>query len=148
MSIVLRFLLHVVLPTLVGTAVYVGWRTTDLLVFRWIEFLHLEILVFRPTFGLPELLLYSLPDGCWVYAITSWMFLIWNRFVHWVWIGLILAVGAEFGQLFGLVQGTYQTLDVLFYVGGFVLAGVLNEKAPLVDHCVIHHGNPCVGKHE
>lgn len=132
MNTTVCFLLHVVFPTIIGTAVYIGWRSTDLLVFHWIEYCNLTALVFRPTMPLPEWLLYSLPDGCWVYATTSWMLLIWKRFVPWVWVGLILAVVAEYGQLFGFVQGTFQTLDVLFYVGGFVLAGIFNEKTPLV----------------
>ena len=132
MNTATRFLLHVVCPTFIGTAVYVGWRSTDLLVFRWIEFCNLTAFVFRPTIALPEWLLYSLPDGCWVYATTSWMLLIWKRWVPWAWVGVALAVVAEFGQLFGFVPGTYQTLDVLFYTGAFVLAGAFNEKTPLV----------------
>ena len=135
-----RFFLHVLLPTAVGTCVYVGWRLTNLLVFRWIEYCGLQSLVIRPTISLPEWLLYLLPDGCWVYAITSWMMLIWKRFTAWTWVGVVLAVGAEYGQLLGLVQGTYDTLDVVFYVGAFILAGALNEKAPLV-----HRGPACNG---
>jgi len=143
MHILARSFLHVLLPTFVGTCIYIGWRSTDLLVFRWIEYCGLQSLVIRPAIKLPEWLLYSLPDGCWVYATTSWMLLIWKRFSVWIWVGVVLAVGAEYGQLLGLVQGTYQSLDVIFYVSAFVLARASNEKAFLVYNGVGCDGFPC-----
>lgn len=141
MKKIVRFILHVVVPTAFGTSVYVGWRSTNLLVFEWIDYFALNAFVFRPSIVLPDWLLYSFPDGCWVYATTSWMLLIWNRFVLWTWIAVLLAASAEFGQLLGLVQGTYQTLDVLFYLGGFVLAGALNEQTHMVSVSNTCHGD-------
>ena len=138
MNKISRSLLHVVLPTALGTIVYVGWRSTDLLVFQWIEYFGLNAMVLRPNVVLPDWLLFSFPDGCWVYATTSWMLLIWGRLNQWTWVVVILAVCAEFGQLLGLVRGTYQSLDVLFYLGGFILAGAFNEQTHLVcvrDSC-------------
>lgn len=141
MNILVRFSVHVIFPTAIGTCIYVGWRSTDLLVFRWIEFCGLTGLVIRPTLALPDWLLYSLPDGCWVYSATSWMMLIWNRLVPWTWVAVLLAVSAEYGQLFGLVQGTYQSLDVFFYLAGFICAVILNaKKTSLVDDSNPHHG--------
>lgn len=128
-----RFLIHVVLPTALGTCVYIGWRSTDLLVFRWMEFCGLNYLVLRSTMTLPDWLLYSFPDGCWVYATTSWILIIWKRFNFWTYLAVVLAVGAECGQHVGIVQGTYQTLDIVFYIAGFILAGMFNEKTPLVS---------------
>lgn len=147
MSTTARFLLQVVLPTAIGSCVYVGWRSTDLLVFRWIEYFGLTAFVFRPTVVLPDWLLYSLPDGCWVFSATSWMLLIWNRWVPWTLIPVILAVSAEFGQLLGLVQGTYETLDILFYLLGFFLAGIRNEKTRMVIVCNSCDGDLGAGQH-
>jgi len=132
MTTFLRFTLHVVFPTALGTCVYVGWRTPDLLVFHWIDYCGLNSFVYRPTVALPEWVLFTLPDGCWVYATTSWMLLIWQRLVPWAWLGVILAVGGEIGQFFGYVQGTYQTLDIVFYIGAFIIAGAINAKTPIV----------------
>lgn len=140
-----RFMVHVVLPILIGASIYVGWRSTNLLVFRWIEFCGLSEFVVRPAVELPEWILYSLPDGCWVYSATSWMMLIWNRPVPWTWVAVVLAVAAEFGQLLGVVEGTYQTLDVLFYLLGFTFAVVFNAKTSLVDDCDCDHGILGVG---
>lgn len=127
------FLLNVFLPTVVGTAVYVGWRSTNLLVFKWLEIVGLTGFVMRPSWQLPEWALYSLPDGCWVYATTSWLLLIWGRITVWAWLAVIMAIGSEFGQLMGFVPGTYQTLDVIFYSLGFLLSLVTYEKTSSVN---------------
>lgn len=147
MQAVPRFLVHVIMPIAIGTCVYLGWRTQDLLAFRWIEYCGLSSFLVRPAIALPEWILYSLPDGCWVYATTSWMIMIWKHLTPWTWVAVVLAVVAEFGQLLGIVQGTYQTLDVLFYVAGFILAGVLNEKTRLVCDRNNRHGVLSVGQH-
>ncbi len=126
--------MHVLCPLALGAGIYVGWRSTELLVFRWIESCSLgHLLKFRPEVELPEWLLYCFPDGCWVYAMTSWMLIIWARMMPWVWVGVVMAVGAEIGQLWGVVPGTYDTLDLAFYIGAFITAGVLNAKTYLVD---------------
>jgi hypothetical protein len=127
------FLLNVLVPITLGASIYVGWRSTDLLVFRWIEWFGAGSLILRPDFALPSWVLYSLPDGCWVYACTSWMLLIWGRLVPWVWTGVVLAVGAELGQLVGLVPGTYDHLDMVFYVGAFLAAGVVYGQTHVVN---------------
>lgn len=127
------FLIQVVLPIAVGACIYVGWRSTDLLVFRWLEAVGADGLIVRPDVPLPFWVLYALPDGCWVYAYTSWMLLIWGRMVPWVYSGVVLALGAELGQLVGLVPGTYDNLDMVFYVGAFILAGVAHAQAPVVN---------------
>ena len=127
-----RFAIHVVLPIAIGTWIYVGWRSTDLLVFRWIEFCGLSAFVFRPAVSLPDWVLYCLPDGCWVYAATSWMLLIWQRLVPWAWLALILGVGTELGQLAGFVPGSYDLVDILFYVVAFILAGAIHAQTHLV----------------
>jgi hypothetical protein len=73
---------------------------------------------------LPEWLLYSLPDGLWVYAITSWVIMIWNRDppLAWLVIGAALGIGGELGQVIGIVPGTYQHLDMVFLTCGFLIA--------------------------
>jgi len=51
--------------------------------------------------------------------------MIWGRMTAWVFTGVVLAVGAELGQLIGIVPGTYDHLDMAFYVGAFILASTL-----------------------
>jgi hypothetical protein len=129
----MSYLIHVVLPIALGSCIYVGWRSTDLWVFQWIDAVGVTHLVVRPGFPLPGWALYSLPDGCWVYAYTSWMLLLWGRMSPWAYAGVSLGLGSEFGQLFGFVPGTYDNLDVVFYIGAFILSGVFHtKKTPVV----------------
>ena len=135
------FFAHVLVPVAIGASIYVGWRSTDILVFDWIDAIGGSDLIVRPKTELPFWVLYALPDGLWVYAYTSWMLLIWRRPSLWVWSGLILAVGAEVGQLMGFVSGTYSLLDVAFYVGGFCLSRVLYAQATFVDTGYVNDGS-------
>lgn len=123
------FLLHVALPTAAGAMVYLLFRTTSLLVFDWLQALCLLrwTLAARELCSgihLPDWLLYCVPDGLWVYAVTGWMCLIWTRRppLPWLLIGVVLGVGGELGQLVGVVPGTYQHLDLVFYLLGFFTA--------------------------
>jgi hypothetical protein len=136
------YLVNVVLPLALGAGIYVGWRSTDLMVFRWVEVAGASGLVVRSAVPLPSWVLYCLPDGCWVYAYTSWMLAIWGRSGPWVYSGVVLAVGAEFGQLVGFVPGTYDTLDVVFYLAGFILAGVVHAQAHRVGRGGGGDGDP------
>ncbi len=124
-----KFRLHVCVPTFIGASIYLLFRTPSLLVFNWVESVGLDthLMALRDSVSgvqLPDWLLYSLPDGVWVYAITMWMLIIWDGAPPWFWLllGVVLALGAELGQAIGLVQGTYQHLDMLFYLGAFLLA--------------------------
>jgi hypothetical protein len=146
------FCLHVVLPTAIGAAIYLLYRSTHLLVFEWLTACRLLpwVLLAREYcagFQLPEWLLYSLPDGLWVYAITSWMILIWSRNppLPWLLVGVMLGCGGELGQIVGIVPGTYQHLDMVFYLVGFGAACLqleLNDESPcLFCGGVIGHGH-------
>ena len=121
------YILHVVVPVAIGAAVYLLFRTTSLLVFEWLRsigLLETTLAVRGLVAGInpPEWLLYCLPDGLWVYAVTSWMILIWKRNppLPWLFVGVALGVGGELGQAVAIVPGTYQHLDMVFYVAGFL----------------------------
>jgi hypothetical protein len=70
------------------------------------------------------------------------MLAIWGRMTPWACSGVVLAVGAEFGQWFAVVPGTYDTLDVVFYVVAFLLAGVVHAKTSRICGCSGRDGNP------
>lgn len=122
-------------PILVGGAIYTLFGSPTLWVFDWYGFLGLSDLItvsrgilaeFRPI--IPGWVLYSLPDGLWVYAYTSLMANIWRASKRspvkllWLSSGVLLAVSTEMAQLFGLLFGTFDFLDICFYIGGFLLA--------------------------
>ena len=125
------FILQVVIPTLVGAAIYTLWGTRTLLVFKWYNAFGLTRTVAYlrtvagPRSALPSVVIFSLPDALWVYALTATMCCIWwdidglgKRI--WICAGVLLGVAGELGQLFGLVPGTFDPLDLL----ACVVAGV------------------------
>ena len=143
----LVFIAIVAMPIAVGTAVYVGWRTPSLLVFHWMALLGIPHDAFRPDVDLPAPILYSLPDGCWVFSGTAWMLLIWQRSHPWVFVIVALALGGEFGQAVHLVPGTFEWTDVTFYIVGFVLAIVVHKHAKtfLLNRRSPRYGCPSCG---
>lgn len=125
----LRFCLFVALPIAIGASIYLLFRTTSLLVFQWLIAVGLfdvtiSVRGYFSQIQLADWLLYCLPDGIWVYALTNWMILIWEGCppAPWLLIGLILGVGGEIGQALSIVPGTYQHLDLVFYCLGFGMA--------------------------
>jgi hypothetical protein len=119
----------VVLPIALGATIYLIFRSPHLLVFRWLRAAGLlettmQVREYFAAVRLPDAVLYSLPDGLWVYAATSSMLLIWRGSppVCWLLAGVVLAVGGEIGQALSFVPGTYEHLDILAYLAGFTLA--------------------------
>lgn len=123
-----HFFINVVLPMTFGASIYICFRATNLLVFHWIDAAGLLELTMslRGALGgirLPLFILYSVPDGLWVFATTSWMIHVWHGRPPWPWllVGLVLGTGGEFGQAAGVVPGTYQHEDIWCYCMGFLL---------------------------
>jgi hypothetical protein len=121
-------LVHVALPLLVGGLIYVGWRVDHLFMFTWFDALGLTPLVevirafaapARPY--VPGWVLFSVPDGTWVYAAVAFFGRLWRDGPLWaqvLWIGIApaLAIGGELGQVPGWVPGTWDWVDTLCYV--------------------------------
>src|SRR5687767_7235487 len=77
--------LHVLAPVFAGGLIYICWRDPTLLMFKWFGTVGLTTLVneLRDAWGpggasLPGWVLYSLPDGLWVYAVTAFMAHVWR----------------------------------------------------------------------
>lgn len=75
---------------------------------------------------IPHWFLYSLPDGLWIFSYISLMLYIWQnsisfKNISWILIIPILAIGSEIGQLLGLVSGTFDFADLVFYILGMTL---------------------------
>jgi hypothetical protein len=121
-------LIHCAIPLWIGGWIYLLFRTESLLMFRWAETLGWLDFVQdqRTQWGplralLPGWVLYSLPDGVWVYVSTAFFGRLWRTgplIPHLFWTGIAsaLALGGEFGQALGMVPGTFSWPDVLLYV--------------------------------
>ena len=128
---------HVILPVFTGAGIYSLWRSKALLVFTWYRWVGLygPMLSLRAYLGgvkhlIPSPILYSLPDGLWVYAFTSLMGCIWFRVprssakLFWTLLPVSMAVVAEIGQGFRLVPGTFDWADMFSYLAAWALATV------------------------
>ena len=128
------FAAHVVFPIFMGASIYLLWRSQELLMFDWLCAVGLSdsshsirVLAYPATMFLPQWILYSLPDGLWVYAVTAWMGLIWLechylRRYFWMTTGLMLGLGGEIGQAFRLIPGTFDTWDLVMTIVAFSVA--------------------------
>ncbi len=125
---IFQFVAHVVAPLVIGAWIYIAWRTPDLLVFDWLYAAHIDPTSVRMSSEIPYFIQYCLPDGCWVYAGTSWMLMVWRRILPWVSAYVILGVGGEFGQFVEIVPGTFEWLDVLACLGGFFIPFLVFRK--------------------
>ena len=124
-----KIIIHVIIPVLIGGFIYILFRENNLLMFSWFESLGLDSITnyLRNNYlfnnQIPEWIIYSLPDGIWIYSFTSLMLIIWYRDsnkikYYWLLIGPILGVSAEICQLIEIIPGTYDNLDLAFCICG------------------------------
>jgi hypothetical protein len=126
---------HVILPVFIGAGIYSLWRSKALLVFAWYRCvgLYAPMLTLRAHFAaakhlIPGIILYSLPDGLWVYSFTALMGYLWyqkpQRYARlfWTLLPVSTAVGAEIGQGLRLVPGTFDWADMSSYLVAWALA--------------------------
>ena len=128
MNRALKVMIHVFMPLFIGGWIYISCRTPNLLVFDLLYLLQIDPTPIRVNYDIPHFVKYCLPDGCWVYAGTSWMLLIWGRLGPWIYLYVLLAVGGEFGQLAGIVPGTFEWFDVIACLLGFYIPLLVLRK--------------------
>ncbi len=117
-----RWLAYVAFPLLVGAAVYLvrGWGAA-LLPWRRVH--------------LARVVLGTLPDAAWAFAIGACVCLLWRNGSRggkaaWVVMGCALAVGYEAAQGLRLVPGTFDPLDLVTSAAAFAAAVVLLVRTP------------------
>ena len=112
----------------VGGMIYLIFRPTWLLMFEWINIIHMSGFVEglrQLGLHLPEWAKYSLPDGLWTFSYTLCIGCIWDFELRKCWTYLILlfsiVITDEILQLFHYVPGSFDILDLLFYISFFLL---------------------------
>lgn len=124
---------HVICPLLLGGFIYISFRTESLVLFNWIEDISLSGVVnvirniFYPLKSIvPNWIVFSLPDGLWVYAFTSSFLIIWdNNFKNKIFIILIpvlISILLELSQYFEICEGTFDFTDLTFYFFASILS--------------------------
>jgi len=128
-----QLILGCFLTLLAGSIIYLFFRTDTLLIFKWLAIFSIDETLFgireltqniKPH--LPNWIIFSLPDGLWVFSYVSLTLLLWNNIItraNFMWVFLIptIAISSELGQLFKIVQGTFDITDIFFYVVGTIL---------------------------
>ena len=125
---VATFLGLVVLPLLVGGAIYLGFRPRHLLMFSAADRMGLGGLVDAYRAGayplrghLPPWAVYSLPNALWTLSLVAFLGLLWRheraKAAYWMAAAAVLAIAPEFLQAVSLAPGTFS--------GGDVVSGVL-----------------------
>lgn len=127
---------HVV-SLLLGGFIYIAFRAEGLLLFDWAEAIGLSSAIeeVRQFFvpmrqNMANWILYSLPDGLWLFSYISLIIYLWQNQVSkqnlpWLVAVPVFIIVAEFGQMAGIVSGTFDILDVLFYLIGAIIPFVL-----------------------
>ncbi|AFU69427.1 hypothetical protein P700755_002686 [Psychroflexus torquis ATCC 700755] len=121
------------LTLFIGGLIYVAFRTDSLLMFKWFSAASIDTpielirgMTLTAKNSLPDWFLFSLPDGLWIFSYTSLVLLIWRNKINrenffWIAIIPILIILSELGQLFNIVPGTFDLIDVLLYSLGAIL---------------------------
>ncbi|OAD42366.1 hypothetical protein LPB303_14810 [Polaribacter atrinae] len=119
---------YVLLPIFIGGLIYIVSRSKSLKMFDWFEKINLsnEVSIIRDYFSnveLPNWIIYNLPDFLWVFSFTSLLFIIWNKKIEkenvfYLLFPMGIGVLSEFGQLFSIINGTFDKVDIIFYVFG------------------------------
>ena len=132
--------LNVFFPVFLGGIIYILFRDKDILLFEWFNYLGLShyVLEIRSFFNpedivISNFLTYNLPDGLWIYSFTSCMLLIWvrNNSIHkntYIIVPILLSLLSELGQLFNFIGGTFDFLDLMFYLFFTYLANINHKR--------------------
>ena len=128
-----QFIIGHLFTLLLGGLVYISFRQDTLKMFRWFDSINLSaviselrLLTLPLSDHLPNWFLYSLPDGLWICSYLSVLLVVWDNVIskhniHWLLLVPMIAIFSEIGQLFKIVPGTFDILDLIFYLGGTVL---------------------------
>ena len=117
---------------IIGGMIYISFRTNSLVMFKWFaalsidtQIIHLRetTMIFKESF--PDWFIFSLPDGLWIFSYISLTLLIWRNKINksnllWIFLIPFIAISSEFGQLFGIVSGTFDAVDLTFYFIGAI----------------------------
>ena len=122
-----------ILTLLLGGLVYISFRQDTLKMFSWFDRLNIleaisdfRLFTLPLSVHLPNWFLYSFPDGLWLFSYISLLLIVWDNTIskhniHWLLLLPTVAITSEIGQLFAIVPGTFDVLDLTFYLLGTIL---------------------------
>lgn len=82
----------------------------------------------------PNWFIYSLPDGLWVYSLSSALLILWNgKLTGWLLVPFVGGVMLEFFQAWRLLSGTFDVIDLLMTIAAFFLS-IYFLKTKTINH--------------
>ncbi|SEN89936.1 hypothetical protein SAMN05444671_2386 [Flavobacterium sp. CF108] len=130
---------------LCGSLIYILFRTSNLKMFIWFDELKILDIInslrsFTVSYSshLPNIILYSLPDGLWMFSYVSLVLFLWkneikNENLFWILIIPIISIISELGQLIKIVPGTFDSSDLLMYFLGTTLPFIIYRKSITIN---------------
>ena len=129
-------ILHCLIPLLLGGLLYILFRSTELRMFNWFSSFGISNVIlkarayfFEIKIHLPSWIYYSLPDGLWVYALTSALLILWNndkrKAIVWLIVPFSTGILVEILQGLSLFRGTFDILDLTFSSIGLLLSIII-----------------------
>ena len=119
-----------IVPLIIGGILYLGYRSQELLMFRWVNFLGLSNIVslwreFCFQHPLPGWCYYALPDGLWLLSYILLIYIIWDshtwKSIIWIYALPTIAITSELIQLLDSRFGTFDIMDIIGYMGAILL---------------------------
>ncbi len=122
-----------VFSVFLGGMIYIIFRTDSLVMFGWFEQLRISDYVYSVRNSVHYSFLETLrtfintaPGGLWTFSYTAFLLWIWKfevnfrNIFYFVFIPAI-AIASEFLQLTGIINGTFDYLDIISYALGSLL---------------------------
>lgn len=137
------------LTLLLGFLVYISFRQDTLIMFGWFDIINLSevisnyrLLTLPLAENLPIWFLYSLPDGLWLFSCLSILLYVWDNTIskhniHWLLLVPAVAIFTEIGQYYSIIPGTFDMIDLTFYLVGTVLPILIFTNSKTIKSKII-----------
>jgi len=125
----------------IGSLIYILFRSTHLRMFVWFERINISSVInnvrnFTSAYSdnLPTFILYSLPDGLWLFSYISLILYLWknelkNENFFWVFSIPFISIFSELSQIIKIIPGTFDIIDLLMYLLGTILPFIIYKKS-------------------
>lgn len=132
---------YIIFSLLFSLFIYVFYRTDKTLINQIIiqfvsvtEYEDLKTII-RSSLPLNKHIIYSLPEGLWVFSITltskEFYLMLFNKRIHCVYIPLMYAIGLEFSQLFQFTNGRFDFFDIgISFICWLIAAKINTNQQP------------------
>lgn len=113
-----------------GGSIYLFFRSEKLQMFEWLKAMEIydSISAMRMESCDGGWLIYSLPDGLWLFSYILIMAALWSfdekRTTLYSVPLVVIAIGSELLQFFHLISGTFDVIDLLCYIGASIFGFV------------------------